>query len=110
MTATIDADALPELELTEVQSGPPARAVLAAGGLAALFVLYALYGALTGNLGVLTLLLLALGIGGLFYVYKQVDGAESGELKDLKDKMANRKRQSTMPEPSVRVAGGLLDI
>ena len=110
MTATLEPEAVPELEMEAVRTGPSPRAVLAAGGLCALFVLYALFQALTGSLGMFTLLLLALGFGGLFFVYKQVDNADDGELAQLKQKLANRSKNSSIPTPSVRVHGELLDI
>ena len=110
MTATLEPEAVPELEMEAVKTGPSARAVLAAGGLCLLFVLYALFQALTGSLGTLTLLLLALGFGGLFFVYKQIDKAADGDLAALKQKMADRSKSSSIPAPSVRVQGDLLDI
>lgn len=110
MTATTEIDAATELELSEVRTGPPAKAVLGAGALCALFVAYALFSALTGGLGMVTLLLLVLGLAGGFYVYKQVAGAEDGELKELRDNIASRSKASSLPEPSVRVRGDLLDI
>ena len=112
MTHDTDApiDELPELEFHEVTTddGPPARAVLAIVAVCALCLVYGLYSALTGSLGMVTLLVVLLGIVGLAIAYKKIDAAEGGELKELRDKMLTR--SGPVPEPSVRVAGGLLDI
>ena len=101
---------LPELELIEVEEGLNAKLILGGGAICALLTLYAVFNVVTGNLGMTVLLMLLLGIGGGFFVFKQIQGAETGELKVLKDKLEDKRRQSSMAKPSVTVRGGLLDI
>jgi len=103
-------DELPELEFHEVTTsdGPSARAVIAIAAVCGLALLYGTFNAVTGNLGMVTLLVVLLGIVGLVVAYKKMDAAEGGELKELRDKLLTR--SGPVPEPSVRISGSLLDI
>lgn len=105
-------DELLEIELREVTppAGPPARPILAVGGLCGLSVLYAAYSALSGNLGLVPILLLVVGVAGLLFVYKQISNAETGQLHDLKKRVARGGGAGSAPKPSIRVSGGRLDI
>ena len=102
---------LEELDLQEVAppKGPPARAIIMIGVVSLLALLYAVYSALTGGLGPITLVALAIGVLGLFYAYKQINSAEAGDLYEIKKKLASG-RSGSVPKPSVRTLGGLLDI
>ncbi|MDG2113092.1 MAG: hypothetical protein P8N02_10815 [Actinomycetota bacterium] len=99
-----------DLHEVAVPKGPPARAIVLIGLVSLLTLLYAVYGALTGSLGPITLVALAVGVLGLLYTYKQTKGAEAGDPHELKKKLAGEGRSGSVPKPSVRPMGSLLDI
>lgn len=106
---TPDALDVTDLELTEVrESGLDPKLVLGIGALCALALAFALFQVVTGNLGLPTLGLLLGAVGGLYYVAKRIQGAEHGELAELRARMASSRSRTAAS--SIRVRGQLLDI